>query len=127
MMEHEDRTALATAIAAMREAVATTDEAIASIPRKKAAGDPLRYEAVGMAEANEAEAGRVLLVALDGIPERVAALEELAARALVFSESFRYLSDNYTHCNCPRFDEDAQDSFEGALVALAALGETDGD
>ena len=73
------------------------------------------------------QAGHALLAALKGVPERIVALEELAARALVFSESFRYLSDNYTHCNCPRFDEDAQDSVDEALVALAALEEIDGD
>ena len=112
-----DITGLAGAIAVMRATVADTDS------REGIASPAVLFAA----DMRERRAGRALLTALDGIPERVAALEELAARALVFSESFRYLSDNYTHCNCPRFDEDAQDSFEGALVALAALGETDGD
>jgi len=117
-----DTTGLAGAVRAMREAVAQTkDESV------RCAESGKMSKTYKTAEFQEYLAGRALLTALDGIPERVAALEELAARALVFSESFRYLSDNYTHCNCPRFDEDAQDSFEGALVALAALGETDGD
>ena len=87
-------TALAEAMRVMRGAVATTDEAIASIPRKKAAGDPLRYEAVGMAEANEAEAGRVLLVALDGIPERIAALEKVAVAARKLAQSCEVVADD---------------------------------
>ena len=119
-----DTTALAEAIQAMRDAVAhgdVVDEAHRRCPTSASEGRLLQ------AAGHELVAGRALLAALSGVPERLAALEELAARALVFSRSFRYLSDNYTHCNCPRFDEDAQDSVDEALVALAALEKIDGD
>lgn len=157
-------TALAEAMRVMREAVATTDEAIASIPRKKAAGDPLRYEAVGMAEANEVEAGRVLLstlggerviatgatvpveatqpmqevldaeewkymgnydsmyrvgrallVALDGIPERIAALEEVAVAARKLAQSCEVVADDEAPWT---YSYDAVNRVYSALAAL---------
>ena len=93
-----DTTALAEAIAAMRATVTAADAAIMydKVP------STIHAEArIFGAFRNEIEAGRALLAALDGVPERIAALETLYAHAWNF---------NGMH-----------DDFTAALDALAAL------
>ena len=92
-----DTTALAEASAAMRAAVAhgdVMDEAHRRCPTSASEGRLLQ------AAGHELEAGRALLAALEGIPERLAALETLYAHAWNFN--------------------DMHDDFTAALDALAA-------
>jgi len=71
-----DTTALATAIAAMRAAVAAGD--VANEPRQLSQAALNEVRATVFAEA---DAGRALLAALSGVPERLAALEVAATAA----------------------------------------------
>jgi len=71
-----DTTALATAIAAMRAAVAAGD--VANEPRQLSQAALNEVRATVFAEA---DAGRALLAALEGVPERLAALEAVAVAA----------------------------------------------
>jgi len=98
-----DTTALAEAILAMREAAAATDAVYRTEPPAGLDFNAARESlAVLIAvEEREQDAGRALLVALDGVPERIAALETLYAHAWNF---------NGMH-----------DDFTAALDALAAL------
>ena len=103
-----DTTALATAIAAMRAAVAAGD--VANEPRQLSQAALNEVRATVFAEA---DAGRALLAALSGVPERLAALEDLAEVVADLRYARTSVRDGWINLN-------------DALAALAALEENDG-
>ena len=76
-----DTTRLAEAIAAMRAAVAHDEVMVAAHARWWTCASENR---VFKAAALEQAAGRVLLAALDGVPERLADLEQFEVAAMAF-------------------------------------------
>ena len=117
-----DTTALAEASAAMRAAVAhgdVMDEAHRRCPTSASEGRLLQ------AAGYELDAGRALLAALDGIPERIAALE---AQADHFRRTLASLQEAHDAACCQRDTLEnkhlrACEERDAAHAALAALRE----
>jgi len=108
-----DTMALADAILAMHEAVAASEMADGR--------DPMMLH---FAMANEHQAGRALLVAIDGVPERLRDMDTLieCARNLADSCTVERDSDEEPY---DTYSVDAQDALENLLWTLD-LGGSDG-
>ena len=115
-----DTTALAEAIAAMRATVTAADAAIMydKVP------STIHAEArIFGAFRNEIEAGRALLAALEGVPERLALLEDLAEVACWLADSCGTTQERRddSYATVDTYSPQAKTMLDAALDALDAL------
>ena len=121
-----DTTALAEAILAMREAAAATDAVYRTEPPAGLDFNAARESlAVLIAvEEREQDAGRALLVALDGVPERLALLEDLAEVACWLADSCGTTQERRddSYATVDTYSPQAKTMLDAALDALDGGG-----
>ena len=120
-----DTTALAEAILAMREAAAATDAVYRTEPPAGLDFNAARESlAVLIAvEEREQDAGRALLAALEGVPERLALLEDLAEVACWLADSCGTTQERRddSYATVDTYSPQAKTMLDAALDALDAL------
>ena len=124
-----DTTGLAEAVQAMRAAVTATDAYVCRVREKCT---PARYSDIDVYRDQEQAAGRDLLATLEGVPERLALLEQLevyasAVRALVLPQNERLralakAAGDLWDASIPGLPPDDEPLVAAVRDALTALG-----